>query len=167
MAKSTRSKVKRSYRHKKREEGVYAATEAARLNRMNAKLLAVAAAPKPLVEEEKDADDEDEMRGWYMFAAFGIMDADTITPERQEMFRVDGLRTSEEDKAQGTVEENTAPMDIVGDAPTRISTHGPRGSRREEWRKSKGMEPRPKRHGTNRQGVPVATRKAGRSQRRR
>ncbi|KDQ29124.1 hypothetical protein PLEOSDRAFT_1075936 [Pleurotus ostreatus PC15] len=122
MAKSTRSKVKRSYRHKKREEGVYAATEAARLNRMNAKLLAVAAAPKPLVEEEKDADDEDEMR---------------------------------------------APMDIVGDAPTRISTHGPRGSRREEWRKSKGMEPRPKRHGTNRQGVPVATRKAGRSQRRR
>ncbi|KAJ8698061.1 hypothetical protein PTI98_004815 [Pleurotus ostreatus] len=136
MAKSTRSKVKRSYRHKKREEGVYAATEAARLNRMNAKLLAVAAAPKPLVEEEKDADDEDEMR-------------------------------AEEDKAQGTVEENTAPMDIVGDAPTRISTHGPRGSRREEWRKSKGMEPRPKRHGTNRQGVPVATRKAGRSQRRR
>ncbi|KAF4574768.1 hypothetical protein EYR36_006118 [Pleurotus pulmonarius] len=60
MAKSTRSKVKRSYRHKKREEGVYAATEAARLNRMNAKLLAVAAAPKPQVEEERD--DEDEMR---------------------------------------------------------------------------------------------------------
>ncbi|KAL4265635.1 DUF2423 domain-containing protein [Pleurotus pulmonarius] len=134
MAKSTRSKVKRSYRHKKREEGVYAATEAARLNRMNAKLLAVAAAPKPQVEEERD--DEDEMR-------------------------------AEEDRAQGTVEENTAPMDTVDDAPTRISTHGPRGSRREEWRKSKGMEPRPKRHGTNRQGVPVATRKAGRSHRRR
>lgn len=40
MAKSTRSKVKRSFRAKKREEGVYAATEAARLHRLNSKLTA-------------------------------------------------------------------------------------------------------------------------------
>jgi hypothetical protein len=40
MAKSTRSKVKRSFRAKKREEGVYAVTEAARLHRLNSKLTA-------------------------------------------------------------------------------------------------------------------------------
>jgi len=40
MAKSTRSKIKRSFRAKKREEGVYAATEAGRLHRLNSKLTA-------------------------------------------------------------------------------------------------------------------------------
>jgi hypothetical protein len=40
MAKSTRSKVKRSFRAKKRDEGVYAATESARLHRLNSKLTA-------------------------------------------------------------------------------------------------------------------------------
>jgi len=49
----------------------------------------------------------------------------------------------------------------------RISTHGPRGSRNEEWRKSKGMTPRPKSRGMNRQGGVAAARKAGRSSRRR
>ena len=38
MAKSLRSKTKRAFRAKKRDSGVYAATEAARLNRLNAKL---------------------------------------------------------------------------------------------------------------------------------
>jgi hypothetical protein len=41
MAKSIRSKVKRSFRAKKRETGKYAAAEAARLNRLNTKLAAV------------------------------------------------------------------------------------------------------------------------------
>lgn len=45
MAKSTRSKVKRTYRAKKREDGVYAAIEAARLARLSAKLKAVASLP--------------------------------------------------------------------------------------------------------------------------
>jgi len=49
----------------------------------------------------------------------------------------------------------------------RISTHGPRNSRREEWRKSKGMVPRPVRRGMNRQGGVAARRKAGRPSRRR
>ncbi|RDB23302.1 hypothetical protein Hypma_009573 [Hypsizygus marmoreus] len=39
MAKSIRSKNKRAFRSKKREDGVYAATEAARLHRLNSKLL--------------------------------------------------------------------------------------------------------------------------------
>ena len=49
----------------------------------------------------------------------------------------------------------------------RISTHGPRGSRREQWRLSKGMPARPQAKGMNRQGGIAAKRKAGRSHRRR
>ncbi|THH33703.1 hypothetical protein EUX98_g395 [Antrodiella citrinella] len=51
MAKSTRSKVKRSFRSKKRTEGVYAATEAARLHRLSSKL-------KVLTTQDKDGDVE-------------------------------------------------------------------------------------------------------------
>jgi hypothetical protein len=56
---------------------------------------------------------------------------------------------------------------VVVNTSQRISTHGPRGSRNEEWRKSKGMAPRPKARGMNRQGGIAAKRKAGRSSRRR
>jgi hypothetical protein len=49
----------------------------------------------------------------------------------------------------------------------RISTHGPRNSRREEWRASKGLDPLPKRRGMNRQGGIAARWKPGRSSRRR
>ena len=51
--------------------------------------------------------------------------------------------------------------------PPRQSTHGPRGSRREEWRKSKGMPVRPVAKSINRQGGVAAGRKAGRAKRRR
>ena len=51
MAKSTRSKVKRHFRAKKRTEGVYAAAEAARLNRLHQKL-------KTLSTKDKDGDVE-------------------------------------------------------------------------------------------------------------
>jgi hypothetical protein len=49
----------------------------------------------------------------------------------------------------------------------KISTHGPRGSRRERWRTSKGMTPRPKSRGMNRQGTVASRHKPGRSHRRR
>jgi len=58
-------------------------------------------------------------------------------------------------------------LDIDSKPSNRISTHGPRGSRREEWRASKGWDPKPKAKGTNRQGGIAAGRKAGRSKRRR
>ncbi|KAF9563684.1 hypothetical protein CPC08DRAFT_705818 [Agrocybe pediades] len=58
-------------------------------------------------------------------------------------------------------------MAVDASAPTKVSTHGPRGSRREEWRKSKGLTPRQTPHGMNRQGGVAAKRKAGRSKRRR
>lgn len=58
-------------------------------------------------------------------------------------------------------------MAVDTERPQRVSTHGSRGSRREEWRKSKGMSARPNPHGMNRQGGVAARRKAGRSKRRR
>ncbi|KAG2370024.1 hypothetical protein BDR07DRAFT_1468190 [Suillus spraguei] len=106
MAKSTRSKVKRSFRAKKREEGVYAATEAARLQRLNSKLTA-------------KVDDGDE--------------------------------------------ESAKPVE--GDAAQVLG--GDENSRREEWRRSKGMTPVPKLTRMNRQGLPAARRKSGRPSRRR
>lgn len=52
--------------------------------------------------------------------------------------------------------------------PNKISTSGPRLSRRQEWRISKGMPARSNRPSTlNKQGTPQARRKAGRSHRRR
>jgi hypothetical protein len=49
----------------------------------------------------------------------------------------------------------------------KISTSAPRGSRREEWRKSKGMEARPKLKGQNKLGRPISRHKAGKTKRRR
>jgi len=136
MAKSMRSKVKRSFRSKKRETGVYAATEAARLHRLNSKLVAVATRDKDGDEPVKDV--EDEILGGEAVAE--------VTRPADQM-----------DLGEGTAAK----------ASQRISTHGPRGSRNEEWRKSKGMSSRPKSRGMNRQGGIAATRKAGRSSRRR
>ena len=61
MAKSLRSKVKRSYRAKKRADGVYAATEAARLQRLNAKLLALSTNDRGSTEEVSGDDGDDEV----------------------------------------------------------------------------------------------------------
>ncbi|KAF8974585.1 hypothetical protein BDZ97DRAFT_1911755 [Flammula alnicola] len=82
MAKSLRSKVKRSFRSKKRETGVYAAAEAARLNRLNSKLIQV-------TKKDIDGDvlvgeaDEgaEEIPGWCWFATFGLLDPNDITLE--------------------------------------------------------------------------------------
>lgn len=79
MAKSTRSKVKRSFRSKKRETGVYAATEAARLNRLNAKLISVASKDKDGDALIEDA--EENSLGWCWFTVFGLLDADAVTAE--------------------------------------------------------------------------------------
>lgn len=94
MAKSLRSKVKRDFRSKKREAGVYAAAEAARLHRLNAKLGAV-------VSKDKDGDDalEDNIPdaagvpGSCWLAAFGLLDPDDISPGSMNFF-VQALRNS-------------------------------------------------------------------------
>ena len=94
MAKSTRSKVKRSFRAKKRTEGVYAATEAARLHRLNMKLRSVVTTSKDEDEEmpaEGDGAAEGEGEEWmeegragsspFSFAILGLVDPDDITAE--------------------------------------------------------------------------------------
>ncbi|OJA15309.1 hypothetical protein AZE42_00953 [Rhizopogon vesiculosus] len=133
MAKSTRSKVKRSFRAKKREEGVYAATEAARLNRLNSKLTA------------KIDDGDEEL-------------AEAVEPD-----------TAQDDSKRATPPDAMDLDDAANSSvkSSRVSTHGPRNSRREEWRKSKGMTPVPKSTRMNRQGLPAARRKSGRPSRRR
>lgn len=134
MAKSTRSKVKRSFRSKKRQSGVYAATEAARLNRLSAKLVTLSTKDEDedIAEEDGYVDEKD--------------DENNVDPISSGAMEVDGAQQSSSE---------------------RISTHGPRNSRREEWRKSKGLAPIPSRHGMNRQGGIAARRKAGRPSRRR
>ncbi|KAF9057378.1 hypothetical protein BJ165DRAFT_1520767 [Panaeolus papilionaceus] len=134
MAKSLRSKTKRAFRSKKREEGVYAATAAARLNRLNAKLLQTT---------KRDPQGDEILED----------------PESQADALDTGLEGSEEP-------QDAMPVDSEQQSG-RVSTHGPRGSRREEWRKSKGLPARNAPNGMNRQGGVAARRKAGRSKRRR
>jgi len=137
MAKSLRSKVKRAFRAKKRTDSVYAVTHAARLERLHAKVDAIAAAPKPvrdeILEDVGNAEEDEETAG-------------------DSQPKTNGSDTMDVDKTSKS---------------TKINTHGPRNSRREEWRVSKGMSARPARKGVNRQGDISARRNAGRPKRRR
>lgn len=63
--------------------------------------------------------------------------------------------------------EDVMELDGSAEPSKRISTHGPRTSRREAWRVAKGLPAKEKSRGMNKQGMPMARRKAGRSQRRR
>ena len=67
MAKSLRSKAKRAFRAKKRIDSVYAVTHAARLERLHAKVDAIAAAPKPvrdeILEDVGNAEEDGEIAG--------------------------------------------------------------------------------------------------------
>jgi len=76
MAKSLRSKVKRSFRSKKREEGVYAAHNAARLHRLNNKLLDIVAKDP---EQAQPSEETAAEPGWCWFAAFALMDPNEIS----------------------------------------------------------------------------------------
>ncbi len=87
MAKSLRSKVKRSFRSKKRETGVYAAASAARLNRLNAKLVEVTKmAPVGALNIPREEENTEDIPGWCWFATFGLLDPDDITLEGLEGF---------------------------------------------------------------------------------
>lgn len=223
MAKSLRSKTKRAFRSKKREEGVYAATAAARLNRLNAKLLQTTKRDPQGDEILEDPESQADALGWCWFATFGLLDPNDITLESLEHFstappstgRTRTLMDSHSDmsddydswccsrffiadsqslthfscrhrswRLRGTSRSvfihqwnitcifmyiilvDAMPVDSEQQSG-RVSTHGPRGSRREEWRKSKGLPARNAPNGMNRQGGVAARRKAGRSKRRR
>lgn len=94
MAKSLRSKTKRTFRSKKRETGVYAATEAARLHRLNAKLKSVASADKDDVPVEEIGGEDNDMLGWCWLAAFGVMDVNDITVESMDVLTNGQVDTS-------------------------------------------------------------------------
>ena len=93
MAKSTRSKIKRQWRAKKRDDSVYAATEAARLHRLSQKLKIITQTDVEgdfEVEDATQGDEEvantqDEMQGRYWAHALGLLDQESITPERMEI----------------------------------------------------------------------------------
>ncbi len=84
MAKSTRSKVKRSFRKAKRDDSIFAITHAARLGRLSQKLAAIAqptAALNTLEQGEETREEEtvEEPEGWHFYALFGLVDPDTIS----------------------------------------------------------------------------------------
>ncbi|KAI5120910.1 hypothetical protein M0805_002890 [Coniferiporia weirii] len=240
MAKSMRSKVKRSFRAKKREEGVYAAVEAARLQRLSAKLQTVRETDRDgdveLATRETEAEAEAEVDGtvpgscpsssssstsapprWLLL--LGLLEpgavsfeslmciedilggeqrictfnnlvcltqgrprprpaqawvhtpSSTFTPPSNIQYSMFNIQFSSRPHfltAHST--DATAPAETTeldGSAKTRISTHGPRGSRHEEWRTAKGLAPRPKSRGMNRQGGIAAKQRSGRPKRRR
>ncbi|KDQ10008.1 hypothetical protein BOTBODRAFT_36630 [Botryobasidium botryosum FD-172 SS1] len=120
MAKSTRSKVKRSFRRTKRETGVFAAHDAARLQRLSAKL-------KSVVEKDKDGDVP--ILGAQTETEAGTEAGDKIDAETRASLAGD----------EAKADNPQASMDIDGAKTKKVSTHGPRDSRRNSWRKSKGM----------------------------
>jgi len=84
MAKSTRSKVKRSFRKAKRDDSIFAITHAARLGRLSQKLAAIArptAALNTLEQSEETIEEEtaEDPEGWHFYALFGLVDPDAIT----------------------------------------------------------------------------------------
>lgn len=107
MAKSLRSKVKRSFRTKKRTDGIYAATEAARLFRLNSKIRSNISSrtPKELEEGSPVAQDGEELAaeeqtGPYLFELLGLLEHEQLDPERMQALdtvvrvceRRDGMR---------------------------------------------------------------------------
>ncbi|TXT10759.1 hypothetical protein VHUM_02264 [Vanrija humicola] len=83
-----------------------------------------------------------------------------------KLLNKDGGEDAEGDEkmADGEAEGEDAEM---AEAPKKISTSAPRESRREQWRESKGMAPRPKLKGQNKLGRPISRHKAGKTKRRR
>jgi hypothetical protein len=84
MAKSLRSKVKRAFRSKNRESGIYAATEAARLDRLNARLLQITKTDATHVADSEAKGEGDS--GWCWFACIALLDPNDITLESLEQF---------------------------------------------------------------------------------
>ena len=95
MGKSIRSKTKRAFRAKKREDSVYAAVHAARLNRLHKKLMDITltdADGDAEIEEVSEFEDEKDgsgMQGRYRcrsaYLLLGLVDPDDITSEERSM----------------------------------------------------------------------------------
>lgn len=97
MAKSLRSKSKRAFRSKKRESGKYAAAEAARLNRVHAKLATAKDKDCPIADTPdavEEMEQEDQPQGSYnseaFFAWLGLLHPRCMTPQHLALFRLGG-----------------------------------------------------------------------------
>ena len=158
MAKSLRAKGKMADRRRKRESGFYAATEAARLERLSARLLG---------KNTSKGTDENHALG-----DLGAVEVDKGNGETVGVEDVEGDAMMHE----GEIPDDH-PMcfpskwvcSLSGEEKVvrKISTSAPRDTRREQWRLSKGMTARPKGKGLNRQGKATGRSKAGRPKRRR
>ncbi|KAH8925814.1 hypothetical protein BT69DRAFT_1279411 [Atractiella rhizophila] len=118
MAKSLRSKSKRTFRALKRTgdgstKGVYANAEAARIDRLNLKLMNIKG-KRRAEEEAVKLEEEGEKEG----------ESGTI-PTANESSQAD---------------DDVMEVEIVEGNPKKVSTGGPRNSRREQWKASKGMK---------------------------
>lgn len=90
MGKSIRSKSKRSFRAKKRDDSVYAAVHAARLNRLHRKLKEITLTDKDgdlEVEDVSEFEDERQggegtTQGWCSHLLLGLIDPEDITTDR-------------------------------------------------------------------------------------
>ncbi|GAA5888255.1 hypothetical protein JCM5296_000248 [Sporobolomyces johnsonii] len=120
MAKSLRSKTKRHYRAVKRADpkSDYKLAEDIRLNRLNAALKKSALKPRALTDKEE----------WE---------------RKQEGFETDEDDDAEQsDKQQGEdggMEVDGTASTSTAEPPKKVSTSGPRLSRRESYRASKGF----------------------------
>jgi len=132
---------------------VFAVADAARLQRLNAKLHALTTAAAAAAEEEEEEEGQKEQQD----VDLPVKDADGDVEVEVEMMSPPPPPEEGIDGGRRTPEKSTG----------KISTHGPRESRRERWRVSKGMTPRPKSRGMNGQGTIAARRKPGRAHRRR
>jgi len=138
MAKSIRAKTKRAFRRVKRESGVFAAADAARLQRLSSKLRA-----KLGTDPEGDV-------------TLPVAVEDAAEGE------------TEEEPAAEIAEAAAEGMELDSSAPKKVSTSGRRLSRRDSWRLSKGKSVQTKNpEKLNRLGGVAAKRRAGRSHRRR
>lgn len=122
MAKSTRSKVKRSFRSKKRESGVYAATEAARLQRLNTKLQLT------IQDDQGGETDVDPIEatadnpGWSWFVQLGMLDSSDVTLDNLSNFPSHSSRIWE----GATLLDSLFPQDdflIHSSCPPSVSDH--------------------------------------------
>lgn len=93
MAKSLRSKSKRFFRSKKRDSGKYAVAEAARLNRLHAKLAVVKDKDRPTAGTSDAAEEmveDDQPQGSYdseaFFAFMGLLHPRCVTPQNLALF---------------------------------------------------------------------------------
>lgn len=140
MAKSMRSKVKRHFRAKKRTDGVYAAVEAARLNRLASKLKAISTTDKE--GDVRIGEEQQQREGEWEDMPDEQPQVEEPAPDAADAMQLDSGASS-----SSTV-------------PAKVSTHGRRESRREEWKRSKGQPPK------RGKGALATRRKAGKSQKR-